>query len=192
MHFADRPTSIAEILSATEAKGVYLLLFLLSLPFVTPIPLPGVSSLFGFVAFLIGLQIVLGSDSWIPKRILNYKLPARFIGKVLSGARHLVLWLEMLLRPRLDFLHERMVYRQIAGILIMLSGGMLLLPLPIPLTNALPAITIVLLAAGAMERDGLFFLAGCCVFMMALFYFGLLAFGGVNLLDFLKHKLFGS
>jgi hypothetical protein len=39
----------------------------------------------------------------------------------------------------------------------MLSGLLMLLPLPIPLTNTLPALTVVLLAAGAIERDGLFF-----------------------------------
>ena len=68
---------------------------------------------------------------------------------------------------------------------------MLLLPLPIPLTNSFPALTVVLLAAGAMERDGLFFLAGCAMFTVTLAYFGLLAFGGVHLLVNLWRMIFG-
>lgn len=67
-----------------------------------------------------------------------------------------------------------------------------LLPLPIPLTNTLPAFTIVLLAAAAMERDGLFFLAGCGMFALTLAFFGLLAFGGAHLLEHLRHTVFGS
>jgi hypothetical protein len=74
----------------------------------------------------------------------------------------------------------------------MLSGLLLLLPVPIPLTNSFPALTVVLLAAGAMERDGLFFLGGCAMFAVTLVYFGLLAFGGAHLLDDLRHIVFGS
>jgi hypothetical protein len=51
---------------------------------------------------------------------------------------------------------------------------------------------VVLLAAGAMERDGIFFLAGCAMFSATLAFFGLLAFGGAHLLDSLRHTVFGS
>jgi hypothetical protein len=68
---------------------------------------------------------------------------------------------------------------------------LLLLPLPIPLTNTLPALTVVLLAVGAMERDGLFYIAGCATFTVTFAYFGLLAFGGAHLLDNLRHTVFG-
>jgi hypothetical protein len=74
----------------------------------------------------------------------------------------------------------------------MLSGLLLLLPVPIPLTNSFPALTVVLLAAGAMERDGLFFLAGCAAFVVTLAYFGLLALGGAHLFDNLRHTVLGS
>jgi hypothetical protein len=66
---------------------------------------------------------------------------------------------------------------------MMLSGLLLLPPLPIPLTTNFSALTVILLAAGAMERDGLFFWACCAMFTVTLVYFGLLAFGGVHLLD---------
>jgi hypothetical protein len=47
----------------------------------------------------------------------------------------------------------------------------LLLPLPIPFTNSFPAWTILLLAAGLLERDGLFILAGYLIFAAGVFYF---------------------
>ena len=41
------------------------------------------------------------------------------------------------------------------------SGGLLLLlPLPIPFSNTIPAWAVVLLSAGMMERDGLLVLLG--------------------------------
>ena len=190
-HFADRPTRLAEILAATQGRGIYLLLLLIGLTSLTPIPLPGLSSVFGFIVLAIGTRLALGQVPWLPEKLLHRELPARFIARVLAAASRLVWWLEFLLRPRLDFLHEQWIYRRIAGALIMLSGLLWLLPLPVPLSNSFPALTVVLLAAGAMERDGLFFLAGCAAFAATLAYFGLLAVGGAHALDNLWHRVFG-
>jgi hypothetical protein len=190
--FAGRPACLSGILAATEGRGFNLLLLLIGLLLLTALPLPGFSTVFGFVVLLIGARQALGRKPWLPKRILQRELPARLIARVLGAASRIVRWLEVLLRPRLDFLHEQLICRRIAGTLITLSGVLLLLPLPIPLTNTLPALTVVLLAAGAMERDGLFFLAGCATFVLTLAFFGLLAFGGAHLLDDLGHTVFGS
>ena len=190
--FAGRPARLSEILAATQGRGFNLLLLLIGLPFLTPIPLPGFSTPFGFVVLIIGTRLALGRQPWLPKKLLEHELSTRFIAKVLAAACRIMRWLEVLLRPRLDFLQQRWIYRRIAGTLIMLSGLLLLLPLPIPLSNTLPALTVVLLAAGAMERDGLFFLAGCATFILTLGYFSLLALGGAHLLDDFWHTVFGS
>ena len=190
--FADRPARLSELLAATQGRGFDLLLLVIALPFLTPIPLPGLSTPFGLVVLVIGARLALGRQPWLPERLLRRELPPRFIGKVLAAGSRAVRWLEVLLRPRLDFLHAQWIYRRVAGTLIMLSGLLLLLPLPIPLTNSFPALTVVLLAAGALERDGVFFLGGCAAFTATLAYFGLLAFGGAHLLDNLRHMVFGS
>ena len=190
--FADRPARLSELLAATQDRGFDVLLLLIALPFLTPVPLPGLSTPFGFVVLVIGARLALGRRPWLPEKLLQRKLPARFIARALAAASRAVRCLEVLLRPRLDFLHEQWIYRRVAGTLILISGFLLLLPLPIPLTNSLPALTVVLLAAGAMERDGLFFLAGCTTFTVTFAYFGLVAFGGVRLLEILRNTVFGS
>jgi len=190
--FAGRPVRLSELLAATQGRGFDLLLLLLGVPFLTPVPLPGLSSLFGIVVLFIGARQTIGRRPWLPEKILHRQLPAPFIARLLAAAGRLVRWLEFLLRPRMDFLHQPGVYRRIAGTLIMLSGLLLLLPIPIPQTNTLPALTVVLLAAGAMERDGLFFLAGCAAFVVTLAWFGLLAFGGAHFLDNLWHRALGA
>jgi len=190
--FADRSARLEEVLAATQGRGFDLLLLLIALPFITPIPLLGLSTPFGFVIFLIGARLALGRRPWLPQRLLERELPPRFITKVLGGAGRVVRWLEVLLRPRLGFLHEQVVYRRITGTFIMLSGLLLLLPLPIPLTNTFPALTVVLLAAAALERDGVFFLVGSAAFAMTLVYFGLLALGGRRLIEDLMHRVLGG
>lgn len=189
--FKGRPATLAALLAATQGRGFDLLLLLIALPFLTPIPLVGLSTPFGFVVFLIGMRLAVGRQPWLPRRLLERELPSGLLVKVLGAANRFVRWLEFLLRPRFRFLHEQIIYRRTEGTLIMLSGLLLLLPLPIPFTNSLPALTVVLLAAGAWERDGLFFVAGGTMFVVTLAFFGLLAFGGAQAVDELRHGLFG-
>ena len=71
----------------------------------------------------------------LPRVETQRELPAQFIDTVLVAACRIVRWLEILLRPRLSFLHEQWLYRRIAKTLVKIAGLLLLLPLPIPLTN---------------------------------------------------------
>lgn len=180
---AEKPTSLGVILEATHGRGFELLLVLVALPFVAPIPLPGLSTPFGLVVLTIGARLALGRRPWLPRRILRCEVPPRFVGRVLNAARIIVRVLEVLARPRFNFLHEHWLYRRIAGGLIATSGALLLLPIPVPFTNTLPALTVLLLAAGAIERDGLFFVGGAAMCLVTLAYFALLAFGGAHALD---------
>ena len=70
---------------------------------------------------------------------------------MLGAAKWLVRALEALLRPRFSEWVENGIFRHGCGVIIFVCGLLLMLPLPIPLTNGLPAPTIVLLA-GARRR----------------------------------------
>lgn len=108
-----------------------------------------------------------------------------------ATAGRVVKFLERFLRPRLTFLNERRFYRGLAGVLIALSGLFLVLPLPIPFSNGLLAWSVVLLAAAALQRDGLCFLAGCALFVVTATFFVLLALGGAEALDHLRRASTG-
>jgi hypothetical protein len=179
----DKPATLGDILAATQGRGFGLLLVLIALPFITPIPLPGLSTPFGLVVVIIGARLSLGKRPWLPARLLRRELPARFVSRILAAGRVVVRWLEVLARPRFDFLHQQELYRRIAGGLITVSGLLLLLPIPVPFTNTLPALTVLLLSAGAVERDGLFFVGGTLMFLVTLAYFTLLALGGIHVFD---------
>ena len=184
---AGRPAQLRDILEATHGRGFNLLLVFIALPFITPIPLPGFSIPFGMVAFFIGARLALGKRPWLPQKLLEKPLPPRFSSGVLRAAARVVKWLELLLRPRLVFFQEALVFRRFAGVLIMLCGLLLLLPLPLPFSNSLPALTILLLAAGALERDGAFFLAGCSVFLVTVGFFIFLALGSGHVMNDFWH-----
>jgi len=190
--FSERPVCLAEILAATHGRGFHLLLVLIALPFLTPIPLPGLSMPFGLVVSIIGGRMALGQKPWLPRRLLQRELPPRFLSRLLRTATWIVKTLERLLRPRLAFVNDYFIFRRLAGVLISISGLYLLMPLPLPFSNSLPAWTILLLASGALARDGLFFLIGCVAFVVTTAFFVLLAFGGTHALEKLRQIIAGG
>lgn len=182
---------LGAVLEAVGDRGYGILLILVTLPFLLPVSVPGMSTPLGLVAAIVGGQLAAGLQPWLPPVLLRRELPARFLTRVLAGASRVVNALEYVLRPRLAWLAESGLFRRFAALLLAVAGLLLALPLPIPLTNTLPAWTILLLAAGGLERDGLFLLAGCAAFALTAAFFVALAFGGAEVIERLRHLFFG-
>jgi hypothetical protein len=178
--FAERPLDFQELVRLTHGRAYDVLLVFLSLPFLTPIPLPFLSTVLGSVMVLIGARLALGQRPWLPQYFLRRKVEGRKLITLLNAGSRIFRWLEIFLRPRLSFIHTTWIFQRLTGAFIVVSGVFLLLPLPIPLTNILPASTVLVLAAGALERDGVFFLTGCVLFTLNLVFFGALAFGAAE------------
>jgi hypothetical protein len=190
--FQDRQVRVRELVERTRDRGYDLVLILLILPFMTPISLPLLSTPFGLSVTLIGLRMALGQKPRLPQRLLEKELPPRFFPKLLRAASRLLRGLEYFLKPRLAFMRDTFIFQRLTGILIAVSGVYLLLPLPIPLTNFLPALTILLLAAGALERDGAFLIGGWLMFALSSLYFALIAIGGRQAVEMIRRQLFGD
>lgn len=183
--FEDQPVTLTMLLEATQGRGYHLMLLMIALPFVGPIPLPGFSIPFGLVVTLLGGRLALGQKPWLPERLLQRTLPAHFLSKWLGAAAKVMGWIEYFLRPRLGFVEYYVVFARMAGLLIALSGLMLMLPFPLPFSNSLPAWTVLLLASGALGRDGLFFFAGCTTFALSVGFFTMVALGGAGAFDWI-------
>lgn len=189
--FSERSVCLREVLEVLHGRAYTLLLFFLALPFCTPIPIPGVSTVFGVVIALIGFRLSLGQKPWLPQKLLNAQLPPRFFMLLLSAGKRLVRILEYFARPRLVFLLDKRQFHHAYGFIILICGLLMLLPLPIPLSNGLPALTVVFLAAAILERDGYFVMAGIGVFLMTSVFFGGLIWGGAELTEWMR-GLFGG
>lgn len=167
----ERAVTLREVIYTLGGRAYLLLVLLLALPFITPIPLPGLSTPFGLAIALIALRLSLGQRPWLSKNLQRKELPAGFIGKLFGVAEKVLRFFEKFLRPRVTFLTNTPLLVQLHAVLMLLAALALLLPLPIPFTNSFPAWTILFLAAGLLERDGVFILAGYVVFVAGVLYF---------------------
>lgn len=170
-HIAEGPVTLDQIITHLEGRAFLLVVILLALPFMTPIPLPGLSTPFGLVIALIALKMSLGQKPWIPRRLREKQAPAGFFSKVFSFTARILGWLERMMKPRWSFVFPGRWAVQCHSVLMFLSALVLLLPLPIPFTNSFPAWVILLVAAGLAERDGLFVVLGYIVFVLGALYF---------------------
>jgi hypothetical protein len=190
--FAERRVTLREVMAVLHGRGPTLLLILLALPFCTPVPLPGLSTPFGLVIAVLGFRLALRQTPWLPARLLDTALPPRFFAGLLSSGRWIIRRLEWGLRPRLVALVDEGLLHHLHGLVIFVCGLLLLLPLPIPFTNALPALVVVLTSAALMERDGYCAVAALALFALTLCFFGVLVWGGAEAIGSMRERLGSS
>jgi hypothetical protein len=167
----ERAVTLRELIYVLRGRAYLLLIVLLSLPFMQPVPLPGLSTPLGLAIVLISLRLSLGQRPWLAKKIQRVKLPAGFFGKLITFTEKLVRFMESVLRPRLLLVTSKPLFNQLHAIVIFVCALVLLLPLPIPFSNVLPAWAIFLVACGLLERDGVVILCGYVALAVSSLYF---------------------
>lgn len=148
--------AVADLLDALGDRAIAALLFVFAFPNVLPVP-PGTSAVLGAPLLFLAAQMALNMKAWLPAVIARRSLArSDFAGMVERVAP----WLqraETLMKPRLTPLAIGAMESVVGALCLLMS---LVLFLPIPLGNMLPALAICLLAMGILERDGLWVLAG--------------------------------
>lgn len=172
--FAERPATLRAIVEVLAGRAYELLMILLVLPFLLPISVPGTSTPLGMAVAVIAAQLAFGRLPWLPRRLLDRRLPAGFLTKALKVTQGLVRFLERVLRPRGLAVTGARWLNGLHLCVVCAAALLLALPMPIPFTNTFPGWTILLFACGLMERDGLFVAAGYAMMAATLGLFFLL------------------
>lgn len=167
---------LQHIFSIMVGRGFALLILIFSFPFLLPVPLPGLSVPFGVVIALFGLRMCLEKKPWLPQFLLKTKIHYGTLAVLVDKGVWLASKVEKVLKPRLLFLSAGTFHFRVHGLMFICMGTLLSLPLP-PGTNLPPALAIVLLCLGMMERDGYFILASYVVGFLTAILFAALFFG---------------
>lgn len=178
--------SVADIMEATGARAIGALILLFAAPNVLPTP-PGTSSILGMPLVYLTAQLMLGRLPWLPKFISERSIyRADFIG-MMDRAAPILARAEKLLKPRFSLLISAPAERVVGTICFILA---MILLLPIPLGNMLPALAICLFAFGILEKDGLWIIAGGLVSAVALVIVSGVIWAGVKMAAFLVMNAF--
>ncbi|WP_085424062.1 exopolysaccharide biosynthesis protein [Xaviernesmea oryzae] len=169
--------TLRELMDAVGEQGLLLVCAVASLPFLIPVSIPGVSTVFGAAIILISLAIMANRLPWLPKKILDRKLDTTKLVPALEKGVNIVSRLDRFLKPRLSALTTGRLVNRMNGLAIAVAGVLLMFPLGlVPFSNTLPGIAILLLSTGMIQRDGLIVLGGYVFNVITVIYFGVLAY----------------
>lgn len=144
--------SLDRLLGGLGRSAFGMFLFVAILPGFIPIPGAG-GVVSGPLVMLIGLQLVAGlARPWLP-RFVGRRGPRRHtLNRFRARIAPWLARLEHLVRPRLQGLAGNRAANVLTGLLLLVLG--LLLALPIPMTNYIFAGLLLLFALALLERDG--------------------------------------
>jgi hypothetical protein len=164
--------TLRDLLSMMGESGLLLLCAFLSLPFLFPVSIPGVSTVFGAGIVLISAAITFNRLPWLPQKVADRRLESGKLRPVLERGVRFLRKFDGFFKPRMTSLTGGAVMNRINGLVLMGAGILLMAPLGlIPFSNTLPGVAILLLAAGISQRDGLVVLAGYVMVVLTIVYF---------------------
>ena len=184
----DEVLRLGDLLKGFGPAAFGMLLFIGVLP--AFIPVPGVGGAIGGpMVILVGMQLLLGMRKvWLPaflaRRGPHRSAMVRFRQRMAPWLRRL----EKLVRPRMAGFLDNRIALSFTGLLLVLLG--ILLALPIPFTNYVFGFLLLLFALALLERDGALLLVAWVAGGIAVVVFGFLSGNLVESLTALMSKWF--
>lgn len=172
--------TLSELIQRVGNDGLLILVTLLTLVFLIPVSIPGVSTVFGAAILLISVSRLFGRNLWIPSKIEHRIIGTRKLRPLLRKALSWLKKLERVSRPnRIQWLVASGTMAVINNLALILGAVLLMMPFGlIPFSNTFPAVAILFLAIGLLQRDGLCILLGHVSNVVTILYFAVLIGGG--------------
>ena len=179
---AERVT-IAHIVEGLGDRGLGVLIAIFALPNILPSTVPFGNVATGIPPLVFAVQLMMGVDHLIlPKFIARRTVGTHTLKMFAPRVASVLSWFERLLSPRLAWVTTPGAERLIGATAILLA---LVSTLPIPFGHNLPALGLVLIGLGLIERDGLAILIGAACGVIGTTILALVMFGLAHGLSFI-------
>jgi hypothetical protein len=142
VEYTDKPLPLSVVLEKVGNSGFGTISGILIIPMLIPLPIPlaGFSALVGSGIILVGCQLALGYEKpYLPKRIARIELSPAASKKILKQIDRLLRPLETMSRHRFSKFSNSEWGCRVSGACLAWDALLMSLPLPIPLTNLVPA-----------------------------------------------------
>ncbi|SNR84852.1 exopolysaccharide biosynthesis protein [Puniceibacterium sediminis] len=147
-----KDVTLGEALDRAGARMHGAAILLLALPECIPLPIPSLGAFLGVPLLIASAHLaIFGDRGDLPERARRIQLPQRMISVMVRYLAGPLARAERISRDRVPALARR--ERLIGALCILMS---VLLLMPVPFMNAAPAITLVCLSWGLLQRDGVF------------------------------------
>ncbi|HEX2061652.1 MAG TPA: exopolysaccharide biosynthesis protein [Thermoanaerobaculia bacterium] len=184
--------TLVEIRDLIGREGMMLLTAFLTIVFLVPVSIPGVSTVFGGAILLLSFSRLLNRPLWLPDRLKRRPVSTVKLRAAMERGMRWFRRMERISRPRrMRALTTGRVMGVINNSALILGAVLLMAPFGlIPFSNTLPAVAILLFAIGMLQRDGGCILLGHLMNIATIVYFGVLIGGGAVVIQQAFEKIF--
>ena len=151
--------TIKEIKLALHERGFGILMIIFAAIMIVCPPFAGLAPALPII--LCAIQMMMGKDSpWLPKWLSKQKVKRKSLAKLIQKSNPKLRKIERLLKPRLLFMSSS-IGERFVGVFAFVFAISIVVPLP--LTNFVPSVGIILMSLGMMSKDGVLILLGMLV-----------------------------
>ena len=151
--------TLGKIVEQVEGEALLILCLISILPFMQPIPIPGLSSILGLIVLLQGLGLMIWQKPLLSQKMKNVVISHDRFETIYFAALKFSSFTSKLSAFKHPITNSRFSHF-FCGLAIVISAAFLSLPLPIPLSNLIPALSIFLICVGLLEEDVVLILIG--------------------------------
>ena len=154
--------SFSELTSVFQQRsyaGLFFILALLSF-------LPAISILAGLAMVLPGIQMLLGKKiPALPKRLNQTKVSVERLNRIFHWLSPKLIRLELWVKPRWFLMLSPAMHKFFGVVALVLA---VIIAVPFPLSNILPAIAMLFISVGLLEKDGICIAIGLAISSIAI------------------------
>lgn len=177
---------VKEIISTFGMRSHAFVILFFCLPFIQPLPMMGLSTIFGGGIILLSFFMAINKSPWLPKKFAKKHISASLIDSCCNVLLKFLGKTEKFIRPRFSFWMHNFPFRIFNSFLLGFFAFLLALPLPIPFSNSVPTYFLLLNVIALLEDDGILVLVSYVVAIGGLIFFASLGLGATEFIEFMR------
>lgn len=175
---------IRDLVDAMDSVGFGLAIMIFAFGIIIPLP-PPFPSLIAMPLVVFSLQMIAGySSPKLPKKFSNLSVKRTVLAMLVQKSSPYIHKVEKILRPRLLFMTSQIAER-LVGVFTLLFSSFILMP--IPLSNFIPGLGILIISFGLLGKDGLVVILGIVIGLMGVTISISAVIFGVEAFSYLKN-----
>ncbi len=180
---ADR-IPVRDLVDAMQAIGFGLAMMIFAFGIIIPLP-PPFPSIIAMPLIVFSLQMIAGYTApKLPKRFEKISVKRSVVAMLVQKSAPYIRKVEHILRPRLSFVTTPRAERVI-GVFALIFSSFIVLPMP--LSNFIPGLGILIISFGLLGKDGLVVICGIIVGLMGIAISTTAVLLGVEALYYIKN-----
>ncbi len=175
---------IGDLVDAMQAIGFGLVIMVIAFCIIIPMP-PPVPSVIAIPLIIFSFQMIVGYASpKLPKRFEKYTVKRSIVAMVVKKSAPYIHKVEHILRPRLGFVTTS-IGERVIGVFIFIFSSFIFFPMP--LSNFIPGLGILIISFGLLGKDGLVVICGIVVGLIGIAISTTAVLLGVEALYYIKN-----